>query len=195
MRKTLLTFIASVLPVLVALQLRAAVQVTPADEPPPAEPPPPAAQPSSPQGTEKTVALRVAEKKYVTASPGNALDLTGAKIGSKQTFTLIDVNGGALEDGDAVRIRYTPNTAGVPDVSKSSYWRETKEGIKRGREGDLFKVKRVDTKYAFLTPGGKFVGAPAQEGVLGVTDKQADALLVELQDVARGASAAKSAGE
>ena len=153
-----------------AVELRAAVRVSPAEP------------------TEKVVALVTSDKKYVTASssPGNSLDLSGLKIGSKQTFTIIDLNGADLADGDQVQIRYTPNTGGKPDPSKSSYWREVNEGVKRGKDGDVFKVKRMDTRYAFQAPSGKFVGGPAADGVLAVTDKQEGALFVELVDLSQG---------
>ncbi len=168
MRKTHLAFVTAAIAMLAAVQLRAGVRV------------------SSSQPTEKAVALLTADKRYVTASPEGALDLSGGKIGSKQTFTIIDLNGEDLADGDEVKIRYTPNSGGKPDPSKSTYWREVKEGVKRGKEGDVFKVKRVDTKYAILAPSGKFVGGPVPDGLLAVMDKQEGALLVELVDLSQG---------
>src|SRR5690349_5628846 len=63
----------------------------------------------------KTVALRTSDQKYITANTGGVLDATGLKIGSKQIFTLVDVDGHDLQDGDEVKIRYTPNAAGTPD--------------------------------------------------------------------------------
>src|SRR2546427_12136782 len=94
---------------------------------------------SSEEQKERRVAFQVSEKKFVTANPGNSLDLTGAKIGSKQTFTLIDFNGGEIESGDDVRICYIPNSGGVPDPSKASYWREVPGRWKRGEWGEVVK--------------------------------------------------------
>jgi len=153
---------------LAAVQLRAAVRVSPAEP------------------KEEVVALQVAEKRFITTNPGNSLDLSGSKIGSKQTFTIIDLNGEELADGDEIKIRYTPNSGGVPDPSKSSYWLEVKEGVKRGKQGDVFKVKRVGPKYALVAPSGKFVAEPVEGGLLGVSDKQDRALLVELIDLSQG---------
>jgi hypothetical protein len=136
------------------------------------------------EAKERPVAFRVGGKNYITTNPGNSLDLTGIKIGSKQTFILIDLNGGELGNGDRVRIRYVPNSGGKPDPSKASFWVELKEGVKRARDGDVFTVKQVEAKYAFQTPSGKFVGAPVDGGLLGVTDKQEGALLVDLFDPA-----------
>ncbi len=142
--------------------------------------------------SEKTVALLTADKKYVTANTGGTLDLSGSKIGSKQKFTLIDLNGGTLDDGDQVKIRYTPNVGGVPDPSKSSYWHEAPEGIRRSnKQSDVFKVKLTDGKYAFQTLAGKFVGKPAG-GALSLTDKAEEALVVEIVDLAGGGSAPKA---
>lgn len=138
------------------------------------------------QEKERLVAFRVSENKYVTANAGGALDLSGLKIGTKQTFALIDLNGGELEDGDKVKIRYTPNSEGKPDPSKTSYWAEVKEGIRRIHDSDVYSIKRVGPKYAFQTSNGKFVAGPVAGGALGLTDKQEDALLVELVDLSSG---------
>jgi hypothetical protein len=131
---------------------------------------------------EKTVALRTPDQKYITANTGGVLDASGIKIGSKQTFTLIDEDGHDLQDGDEVRIRYTPHSAGVPDPSKASYWQESKDGVKRHRNGDPFKLKWVDAKCAFQAPSGKFVAAATPVGFLGLSDKLEGALLVDLVD-------------
>lgn len=136
---------------------------------------------------EKPVALRTSDRKYITANTGGILDASGVKIGTKQTFTLVDVDGHNLQDGDEVKIRYTPHSSGVPDPSKANYWREGKEGIKRNRNGDPFKLKWVDAKCAFQAPSGKFVAAAIPGGFLGLSDKLEDALLVDLVDPVSGA--------
>ena len=131
---------------------------------------------------EKSVAMRTPDQRYITASTGGVLDTSTIKIGSKQIFTLIDVDGHNLHDGDKVRIRYTPHTGGVPDPSKANYWQESKDGIKRNRNGDPFILKWVDTKCAFQAPSGKYVAAATDAGFLGLSDKQEGALLVDLID-------------
>jgi hypothetical protein len=140
---------------------------------------------------EKRVALVTAEKKYLTANTGGALDLSGAKIGSKQIFTLIDLNGGELADGDEAKVRYTPNTGGVPDPSKSSYWHVTSGGVKRSKDGDTFKIKKVEAKFMFQTADGKFLTGTVAEGVLTLSDKQDGALLVELVEMEASGKAPK----
>src|ERR1035437_5094870 len=168
MKKGLLALITATIGILVAVPLKAGVHVTVAPEP-----------------VEKPVAFRTAENKYVTTVTGGFLTLGGEKIGSKQIFTIIDLNGTAPADGDSVKIRYAPGGLSGDKV-KSSYWRETAEGIKRGPEGSVFKIKLVDTKYAFQAPSGKFMTGAAPESIFSVSDKQADALLLELVDLSGG---------
>ena len=168
MKKATLALITFGIGILVAVPLLAGVHVTVAPEP-----------------VEKPVALRTADGKYVTTVTGGFLTLGGEKIGSKQMFTIIDLNGTDPADGDTVKIRYTPGGLSG-DKTKSNYWRETDEGIKRVSEGSVFKLKLVETKYAFQTPSGKFVTGGTPDNVFGLTDKQANALLVELVDLSTG---------
>jgi len=133
---------------------------------------------SSAEPVEKIVAFKAANG-YVTIVTGGFLTVGGEKIGSKQVFTIIDMSGGNLADGDTVRIRYTPHSA-TSDQSKSSYWAETSDGIKRNSDGSSFKLKVVDGKYAFVAPSGKFLSYTANTFVF--SEKQADALFVEVVD-------------
>jgi len=139
---------------------------------------------------ETVVTFRVAANKYISTTPSNSLSLVGGKISSKETFTIIDITGGNLQDGDGVRVRYTPH-AKPGEVAKPSYWVENSAGVRRGRDGDVFKLKRVDAKFALVTPTGKFVAPPTSPIALGVSAKQDDALLVEIIDVKSGASVIK----
>src|SRR6266404_6693468 len=168
MKKASLALIIAAIGILVAVPLQAGVHVTVAPEP-----------------AEKPVALRTADGKYVTTVTGGFLTLGGEKIGSKQVFTIIDLNGTAPADGDAVKIRYTPGGLSG-DKTKSNYWRETAEGIKRVSEGSVFKLKLVETKYALQAPSGKFVTAAAPDNAFGLTDKQGNALLMEFVDLSAG---------
>lgn len=133
--------------------------------------------------TEKAVAFRVLDAKYITTAPSNSLNCSSMKIGGKQRFTIVDLNGGQLADGHEVRIRYVPTSNGIPDPAKSSYWREVKDGVKRGSDGDVFKIKRMDAKCALQTVSGKFVAAPIDGGLLGVTNAPEAAMLLELVDL------------
>jgi hypothetical protein len=63
---------------------------------------------------------------------------------------------------------------------------ERPDGILREKEGDVFKIKKVGTKYAFQTPTGRFVSETVGEGFLRTSDKKESALLVELVDLSSG---------
>jgi hypothetical protein len=138
---------------------------------------------------ETLVSFRVAANSYLGTSPSNSLEIATGKIGSKQRFTVIDLSGGNFQDGDEVRIRYTPHN-GNP-----SYWLESTVGVRRGRDGDIFKLKRVDTRFALVTPTGKFVAAPTTRKGLGVSAALDGALLVEIIDPSTGASVVQPTGQ
>ena len=138
---------------------------------------------SSGEVKEILVSLQVSDGRYVTANPPGLIDLSGTRVGSKQKFTIIDLNGGELADGDEIRIRYTPNKDGKPDASKASYWREGREGVTRSHQDGVFTIKRVGTRYAFRAPSGKFVTATEVGGALAVSPKLEEALVVELADL------------
>jgi hypothetical protein len=169
MKRGLPALIIATIGILAAVPLRAGVHVTVAPEP-----------------VEIPVAFRTADNKYITTFTGGFLNLSGEKIGSKQMFTIIDLNGGDLADGDQVKIRYTPHGGAATDQTKSSYWVETAEGIKRSSEGSVFKIKLMETKYAFQAPSGKFMTGVVAANVFGLSDKQANALLLELVDISSG---------
>jgi hypothetical protein len=146
------------------------------------------------QPVEMAVAFQVAPNKHISTGPSNSLAIVLGKLGSKKIFTIIDISGGQLKDGDEVRIRYTPHAskgASGGEPPKPNYWLENSAGVRRGHDGDVFKLKRVDTKFALVTPTGKFVAPPTNEVALGVSAKQEEALLVDIIDVKTGTSFVK----
>jgi hypothetical protein len=170
MKKTLFALVTVIIGMLIVVPLQAGVKVTAAPEP-----------------LEKRVAFRTPDNKYVSTLTGGFLNLNGDKVGSKQIFTIIDLNGTDLSDGDPVKIRYTPGGGVASDKTKSTYWVETADGIKRNSEGSVFKIKMVVTKYALQAPSGKFVtGVVTPDSMLGLSDKQANALLLDLVDLSSG---------
>lgn len=189
MKRSYWTLLTATVMILLALQARAAVQVSPEPGQEPEKQAPPAVQPVPVGATEKLVAFKVGEV-YLTASSGGHLDLGVKKIGSKESFTLIDLNGGELADGDEVRIQYVPGKGsggGPGDLTKASFWVETPEGVTRKRQGDSFKIQHLGgSKFVFQTLKGKFVGRPAEGSVLGLADKQEDALIVDIIDLSHG---------
>jgi hypothetical protein len=138
---------------------------------------------------ETLVAFRVAENSHIGTSPSNSLEIATGKINSKQQFTVIDLSGGNFQDGDEFQIRYTPHNG------KPSYWLESAVGVRRGHDGDVFKLKRVDTKFALVTPTGKFVAAPTTKKGLGVSATLDGALLMEIIDLRTGASVIQPADQ
>ena len=146
------------------------------------------------QPVEITVAFQVAPNMYISTAPSNSLAIAAGKPGSKKIFSIIDISGGDLKDGDEVRIRYTPHSSkseSGAEPPRPNYWLENSAGIRRGHDGDVFKLKRVDTKFAFVTPTGGFVAAPTNQVALGVSAKQEGALLVDIIDATTGASVIK----
>ena len=125
MKKATLALLTATLGILVAAPLQAGVKVTAAPEP-----------------VEKPVAFRTAGNQFITTVTGGYLTMGGEKIGSKQTFTIVDLNGTDLADGDPVKIRYNPGGL-KGDKSKANYWVETTDGIKRNSEGSIFKIKEI----------------------------------------------------
>ena len=182
-----ITIIAAVA-ILAVVPLRAAVTVTPAEPPkenaePPKVEPPKTEAPKADLPPGKLVALQVSETQYLQTGPNGVVFVGGDKIGSKQIFTIIDLSGGNLGDGDEVKVQYIPGRG--TDSSKANYWAVRPEGVRRTKEGDVFKIKKVGTKYSFLTLTGKLVSVD-KDGVLEISDKKESALLVELVDLSAG---------
>lgn len=121
------------------------------------------------QAVEKTVAFKTAEGKYITATPGAGYDLTGTKVGSRQTFNLVDENGGELADGDSVKVMTTDGAKG---------WKMKETELARGTPV-AFKIKKVNEKWAFQTRDGKFLGVAAS-GAVGAVDTAETALQLEV---------------
>ena len=140
--------------------------------------------------TEKSVAFRTTDNRYVTATAKGGLNTSGAKIAGNQTFVLVDLNGGDIADGDTVQIKWAP--AG----SKPTYWGEGEGAIGRygGRPGDAstfkIKLKEKSSKDAagkdaplsivLQTASGKFVSVPGEGAALATTDAADKATTLEI---------------
>ena len=111
--------------------------------------------------------------RHITAGPKGGLILGSKVLTNKEVFTLVDMNGGTLQDGDSVQIQYASG-------KHPSYWQEDKGKLHRtGDRPDktaLFKVKwKLRNKSLMLrTPSGKFVSGTAKGKALGTTSKQND---------------------
>lgn len=121
----------------------------------------------------KSVAFRsVADDHYVTSVPNVGLNLNGTSIGKYQTFTILDLNGGEIADGDEIRIK-----------AGEKFWCETPEKIERvdkaGQPGNFF-VKKTDAGIILETFSGKFVTSPSLSEPLTATDSKESALVFEI---------------
>lgn len=124
------------------------------------------------QATEIPVSLKTADGKFIGMVAGGGLDAGGNTVTAKQTFTLVDLNGGKVADGDTIKIKMD-----------ASQWREDKEKslihrvpTKGAKENEsLFKL-RVKEKLIYIeTPGGKFVKVDGNS-IITTTDAKNDSL-------------------
>ena len=137
--------------------------------------------------TEKQVAFGVGTR-YVSTVAQGGLDTNGKQIGNNQTFTLIDINGGELADGDEVRIRWAPAN------TRATHWQETESFVNRtGNKPDdacTFRVKFADPKIKdgeilLQTASGKFVGS-GKNSRLVPGAAQDGALMMKMEEVEQG---------
>lgn len=134
--------------------------------------------------TEKSVAFRTIDNRYVTATSKGGLNTSGAQIAGNQTFVLIDLSGGDLADGDAVQIKWAPTG------SKPTYWGEGEGTIGRygGKPNDAntFKIKQKAPQSIVLqTPSGRFVSVPSRGAALATTDAQDKATTLDIVEIPR----------
>lgn len=125
------------------------------------------------QAVEKTVAFKTPEGKYISAAKDSMYDLSGTAPKGRETFNLVDENGGELADGDSIKVMLLDGTKG---------WKMKEEGLARG-SAVRFKVKKVGEKWAIQTKDGKFLGA-TPSGAVGAVDTVEAALQLEIVPVA-----------
>lgn len=136
---------------------------------------------SAAQSAEKKVALRNTAgepKRYVGVAPKGEMNVQSTVIGSRQVFTIVDLNGGDLADGDEVQIKHA-----YPDGTGVTYWYDAGEQIGRRpkavAEGQ-FKVTKTDAGISLQTASGKFVTAPAPLDPLRLADEAEKAAVFEV---------------
>lgn len=130
------------------------------------------------QPTEIPVSLKTPDGKYIGQVAGGGLDATANAVSPKQTFGLIDLNGGKIADGDKVKLRMD-----------ASQWHENKEQKlihrvpMRGAKEDecVFILKIKDKLIYFQTPSGKFVRVDDISVI--ATDEEKNATLFDIQIV------------
>jgi beta-galactosidase len=131
--------------------------------------------------TETPVAFNVpAYSRYITAIPNGGLSAKSKEVTERETFVLVDLNGGQLADGDSVQIRWAPTGA------KPTHWQENKSTVIRiGGKPDAactFKVnlKEVPQSVVLQTASGKFVSVSDKGTTLSTTDTQNNATTLGL---------------
>lgn len=130
------------------------------------------------QTTEISVSMKTSDGKFVGMTAGGGLDASADTISAKQTFTLLDLNGGKIADGDAVKIKFD-----------ASQWREDKENsrvhrvpTKGAKENEgVFKLRVKEKLIYFETPAGKFV--KIADGAVTTTSDAKNASLFDVQTV------------
>lgn len=128
------------------------------------------------QVTEIPVSLKTPDGKYIGQVSGGGLDATANAVSPKQTFGLIDLNGGKIADGDKVKFKMD-----------SSQWHEDKEKnvihrvpTKDAKEDEcVFTLKIKDKLIYFQTPSGKFV--KIDDIAVITTDEAKNATLFDIQ--------------
>ena len=130
------------------------------------------------QATEIPVSLKTQEGKYIGQVSGGGLDATANAVSVKQTFGLIDINGGKIADGDKVKLRMD-----------ASQWHENKEQklihrvpTKGAVEAECVFTLKIKDKLIYLqTPSGKFVRV--DDIAVIATDEEKNATLFDIQAV------------
>lgn len=106
------------------------------------------------QPTEIAVSLKTSEGAYVGQVANGGLDAASKSVTPKQIFTLVDLNGGKVSDGDGVKLRF-----------EATLWREDKENslihrvpAKIAKDAECVFKLRIKDKLLYLeTASGKFV--------------------------------------
>lgn len=131
------------------------------------------------QATEIPVSLKAANGRFVGQVANGGLDVNSESITAKQTFVLVDINGGKVADGDSVKIKM-----------EESLWHEDKEKKTINRvparaaiETEcVFKLRVRGKLIALEAPSGRFVAVDGWSLV--TTDDPTKATAFDIQAVA-----------
>lgn len=109
---------------------------------------------SAQTATEIPVSLKTTEGKYVGQVAGGGLDVIANAVTPKQTFTLVDLNGKDIADGDKIILRQDA-TQWREDSEKSMIHRVATKGAK---ENECTFVLRFKGDFIYFeTPSKKFI--------------------------------------
>ena len=108
--------------------------------------------------------------RYITAA-GGSLNSEAQSISARQIFTLVDLNGDTLEDGDSVRIQYG-----------DKYWREQKGTVVLAGgipdQACTFTLERYGEWILLKAHDGTWVSAPGHGGSLETSKDKDDSYRV-----------------
>jgi hypothetical protein len=116
--------------------------------------------------------------RYVTMKPQGGLDASGDKITARQTFIVVDLNKGNLDDGDKVKIFYEGGSLWHEDKSAGRVHRVAARGASDAE--CTFRVKLHGKSVMLETASGRLVSAPADGGALVTKERPDDSTLFEL---------------
>ena len=122
---------------------------------------------------EHLVRFQTADGNYVLIGGGGFTYLGDKKEDHRQVFTLIDLNGGEIADGDEVHVR---TDAGG---SKPTYWINGGENVWRGRKPEPVTIKKVKDQYMFHMGDQKFI-TESVDKMLVLMDDEKFALKVKI---------------
>lgn len=131
------------------------------------------------QATEISVSLKTPDGKFVGQVAGGGLDVVATTVTAKQTFGLIDLNGGKIADGDSVKIRLDASQW-HEDKEKSVIHRVPTKGAKE--DECVFKLRVKEKLIYFEAPSGKFV--KVENSAITTTAEAKNATLFDVQVVA-----------
>ena len=135
--------------------------------------------PLAQQPTEISVSMKTPEGKFIGQVAGGGLDATANAVTAKQTFVLVDLNGGKVADGDKIIIKMD-----------ASQWHEDKEKSvihrvpsKGAKIDECTFTLHIKDKLVYLeTPSGMFVKVD-NVALIGAKDK-GEATLFDVQAAA-----------
>jgi len=130
---------------------------------------------ASAKEVEKEVLFKLSGGRFITVAPQGKVIISSKEDLGRQRFTLIDLNGGTLEEGDKVKVRYVS-----PESPKATFWQCESGELTRNYTGTEFKLRKQSDKYQFEIGGGKFVAIARDDKSLESGKSETSAMKVDI---------------
>lgn len=132
--------------------------------------------------TQYTVAFKFASGNLLGMVAGGGLDASAKEVTANQVFTMIDLNGGNLANGDAVKLLF----GGSQLREDSAAGKIHRVPIKGATESEcIFKIFVVGANVLLQAPGGKYIAASADfKSIVTTEKKDASSLLTAVPNPA-----------